>query len=169
MADELIKKLELIPFPNHTGFFFKDTYRSTSTVKPLSYERDQRCFLTTLYFLAKKGEYGGWRRLKSDESFYYHRGGSIRIATINADGKLDFVTVGDALTHKDAVFHYTIPSNTWFSFGLSDIAHEEYGLVGIGVSPGFDIADVQEKDAAQLGEEFPQHKSVIEEFSGTMK
>jgi predicted cupin superfamily sugar epimerase len=167
-ADELIKKLELVPYPSIVckNFYFKELYRSDLKVKPLSDEREERNAFTTIYFLVKQveGEYGMWRRLKSDETFFYHKGNPMRIAVIKPDGKLEDVLVGDRLQNEQARYNYTFPAKSWFNFCLGH-GDADYGLFSGAVAPGFDYDDVEVADVAKLAAEFPQHKSIIEEFT----
>lgn len=172
MADTLIKKLELIPYPGKAGYFFKETYRSSAVVKPLSDSRirEERSAITTIYLLLTRNvKYGIWHQLKSEETFFHHRGNSVRIAIINAEGKMDIVTVGDGFTKVGALFHYTVPANCWFNFALSDDGNEDHGLFGIAVAPGFEIYDRAMKESERLAEEFPQHKVAIEAFTDKNK
>ena len=165
-ADELIKKLELIPYPSVVckNFYFKELYRSDLKVKPLSDERAERNAFTTIYFLAKQGEFGLWRRLKSDETFFHHKGNPMRIAVIKPDGKLEVVFVGDKLRNDEARYNYTILAGSWFNFTLGP-GDEDYGLFSGAVAPGFDYSDIVSADLAKLVEEYPQYKNTIEEFT----
>ncbi len=165
-ADELIKKLELIPYPSIVckNFYFKELYRSDLKVKPLSDDRAERNAFTTIHFVAKEGEYGLWRRLKSDETFFYHKGNPMRIAVIKPDGKLEIVLVGDKLQNDEARYNYTIVAKSWFNFCLGQ-GETDYGLFSGAVAPGFDHNDIVSADLAKLIEEYPQHKNVIEEFT----
>lgn len=172
MADKLIEKLELIPYPGKAGYFFKETFRSSALVKPLSDSRirEQRSAITTIFLLLTRNvKYGIWHNLKSEETFFHHRGSSVRLVMINADGEMDVVTVGDGFIKDGVLFHYTVPANCWFNFALSDDGNEDYGLFGIGVAPGFELNDRATTDSKKLTEEFPQHKVAIEAFTDTKK
>ena len=166
-AEELIKKLELIPYPSSPckNFYFKEVYRSDLKVKPLSDEREERNAITTIYLLAKQGEIGNqWRRLKSDETFFHHKGNPIKVAVIKPGGKLEIVLVGDKLQNDEAWYNYTVPAKSWFIFHLEQ-GDAEYGLLSAAAAPGFDFNDLETADLAKLVQEYPQYKDVIEEFS----
>ena len=166
MAEELIKKLGLVPYPGSVceKFHYKDVYWSNLKVKPLSDERAERSASTIIYFLARPGEYGSWRRMKSDETFFHHKGSPVRAAVITPGGALEMVLIGDQMKNDEARYHHTFLANSWFSFCLGE-GEEDYGLFSIVVAPGFDLNDVEAVDLAKMIELFPQHKAVINEFS----
>lgn len=165
-ADELIKMLELVPYPGAVckKVYFKEVYRSDSMVKPLSDDRSERNAFTTICLLVKQGEIGSWRRLKSDETFFYHKGNPMRIAVIKPNGKSETVLVGDKLKNDEARYHYTIVANSWLNYGIG-VGDDDYGLFSAAVAPGFDPNDVETADHAILAEEYPQHAKTIMEFT----
>ena len=166
-AQELIKKLELIPYPTVPckNFYFKELYRSDLKVKPLSDEREERNATTTIYCLAKQGEIRQqWRRLKSDETFFHHKGNPMKVCAITPDGKLEVALVGDTLKNCEAKYNHSIPAQSWFIYHLGH-GDTDYGLFSATCAPGFDYNDVETADLEKMVQEYPQHKDVIEEFS----
>ena len=165
-AEDLIKKLGLIEYPSIpcTKFYFRELYRSDSKVKPLADERAERNAFTTIYFLAKEGEFGMWRRLQSDETFFHHKGNPMRLAVIKPDGELEIVLIGDVLRNEQAKYNHTIVAKSWHNFCLAP-GDEDYGLFSGAIAPGFDFNDIETADLNKLIKEFPQHKKTIDEFT----
>ena len=165
-ADELIKKLGLVQYPSIPckRFYFRELYRSDLKVKPLSDEREERNAFTTIYFLAKEGEFGAWRKLISDETFFHHKGNPMRLAVIKPDGNLEVILIGDTLQNDQARYNYTIVAKSWFNFCLGQ-GNDDYGLFSGAVAPGFDFNDIETADLTKLVQEYPQHQKIIEEFT----
>jgi len=131
---ELIRSLDLQPHPE--GGYYRELFRSTSTVQPHD-DRDARSALTTIYFLLVEGAVSRWHRVRSDEVWHLYEGGPLELLDLDlAAGLLDTRQLG-AVDANGARPVHTIPAGHWQaarSLGA-------YTLVGCTVGPGFDFDD----------------------------
>lgn len=156
-AKKLIQKLQLQPHPE--GGFYKKTYRSEETVTTT--EGQVRNVCTAIYFLLENEDKSHFHRIKSDEAWFFHQGESIEIVILH-DGKLQTIDLGNNI-EKGEVPQTIVPANVWFA---SKIKHGiGYALVSCTVAPGFDFADFELAERIDLTKEYPEFKSVIEEFT----
>jgi predicted cupin superfamily sugar epimerase len=156
-AGNLIQKLQLQPHPE--GGFYQETYRSEAIMTTT--EGLVRNVSTAIYFLLENEEKSHFHRIKSDEAWFFHQGESIEIVILD-DGKLQTIVLGNNL-EKGEVPQAIVPANVWFA---SRIKHGiGYALVSCTVAPGFDFADFELARRNDLITEFPEYKSVIEEFT----
>jgi len=167
MADELIKVLDLSPHPY--GGYFKEIHRSSTNVKPLNDDRDARSAATYIQLVMKHNDIDPWHKMKSEETFFYHKGSYLKLFTIDSEGKLEYKVVGDTVKDPDAVYAYmyVIPAGVWFAGELVDKHPDSFGLFSVAVSPGFHFDDSEVGDVDKLRELFPEHKEVIERLSIT--
>ena len=130
---ELIDALHLAPHPE--GGFYREIFRSTSSVQPAD-SRPPRAALTTIYFLLPSGVSSRWHRVTSDEVWHLYEGGplELRMAPPNASN-VTRTTLGRALTSDGPVC--AVPSGWWQSARPVG----DYALVGCTVGPGFAFAD----------------------------
>ncbi|MBV9267562.1 MAG: cupin domain-containing protein [Acidobacteriaceae bacterium] len=60
-------------------------------------------------------------------------------------------------------FQYVVPGGHWFGSCLEQ--PDSYALVGCTVAPGFDFADFEMGKRAELIQQFPQHRELIEKLT----
>lgn len=157
MAEDLIKSLDLQPHPY--GGFFKEVHRSPLAVKPN--DRDARSAFTCIYLVMQNEDIDPWHKIKSEETFFYHKGAFLKLFTIDPEGKLETKIVGDPTVDPEAVFACVIPAGVWFAGELVD-RENSYGFFSVVVSPGFHFADSEVAHVEKLCEQFPDHKELIE-------
>ena len=137
-ASHLIEQLGLVPHPE--GGYYRQIYRSATTVKPAD-GRPVRPSLTTIYFLLAAGDVSRWHRVASDEVWHYYEGDPLEL--FGADGNFVEITrhalgpVDDRMApvHVIAAGHWQAARSTG-----------AYTLVGCTVGPGFDFADFEMLD-----------------------
>ncbi|EDO34140.1 predicted protein [Nematostella vectensis] len=157
-GEELIKKLNLEPHPY--GGYYRPLHRSVECVAPAD-GRGPRSATTSIYLVMQHGDIDPWHRMKSEETFFYHKGCSLRLYILTDDGKLDSRVVGDGMSYEDASFAVVIPANTWFA---GELAHEDadsYGFFSVSVSPGFDFSDSEIGKSDMLCELYPIHSEIL--------
>jgi uncharacterized protein len=162
-ADLLISQLKLIPHPE--GGHYKRTYQSTSLVgvKQSEYESLERHAGTAIYYLLKGREFSAWHRIKSDETWFHHQGGTVKIHMIDpSSGAYQSITLGTPETITAATPQYTVKKNTWFSVSVDDPS--SYALCGCSVTPGFDFKDFTLADHDDLTAKFPEHEKIISRY-----
>jgi predicted cupin superfamily sugar epimerase len=152
-AADLIATLALQPHPE--GGFYREVFRSSSTVTPAD-GRGERSAQTSIYFLLPEGHFSRWHRVTSDEVWHLYEGGPLELLALSAPA-LDLRRHVLGQLGIDSVSPVcTIPAGNWQaarSLGA-------YTLVGCTVSPGFEFADFglmadTASVAAQVRERWP--------------
>jgi predicted cupin superfamily sugar epimerase len=137
-AKHWIDSLNLLPHPE--GGHYRETYRSAHS--------------TAIYFLLEGNQVSAFHRIKSDELWHFHDGGSLTLTLLHADGRREDVPIGP--DHPQAV----VPGGTWFGARLDN--RDSYALVGCTVAPAFEFKDFEMGDRSKLVSLFPQHRAIIE-------
>lgn len=158
-ASYWVEKYDMLPHPE--GGYFAETYRSAEvipqSVLPARFGGD-RSFSTGIYFLLENHHFSTLHRIQADEMWHFYAGGPLDVYVIYPDGRLEIIQLGDN-PDVGEVFQAVVPAGTWF--GSKPKADSAYSLVGCTVAPGFDFADFELGERAQLLALFPQHQEVI--------
>ncbi|WP_239094612.1 cupin domain-containing protein [Planotetraspora silvatica] len=129
--------LGLLPHPE--GGWFRETWRTSASFEPPGYG-GARQSATGIYFLLHPGEESVWHVVRSDEVWFWHRGGPLTLVLGGAGdrpGDERTVTLGPDVEHGQ-VPQALVPAGTWQA---ARPAGAEGVLVSCVVSPGFDFAD----------------------------
>ncbi|MFC4531675.1 cupin domain-containing protein [Sphaerisporangium dianthi] len=129
--------LNLLPHPE--GGWFRETWRTSTGLEPAGYG-GVRQSATGIYFLLQPGEESVWHAVRSDEVWFWHRGGPLTLVlggTGERPGAEHEVTLGPGV-EKGQVPQALVPAGAWQS---ARPAGQEEVLVSCVVSPGFDFAD----------------------------
>lgn len=157
-AQYWVKHLDLKPHPE--GGYYKETYRATEKISdaglPERFE-GARNFSTAIYFLLRSEDRSLFHRIKSDELWHFHAGGTLEIFVLTTDG-LVVHRLGPNVEQGDAL-QVVVPANTWF--GAKVIGDNAYTLAGCTVAPGFDFRDFEMANFFELLKEFPKHGDLI--------
>jgi predicted cupin superfamily sugar epimerase len=133
-AAELIKTLDLKPHPE--GGFYRELFRSATTVMPED-DRGARAALTTIYFLLAGGALSRWHRVASDEVWHLYEGGPLEVLDLDlAARRLErhrLATVAGDAARPTCV----IVAGRW----QATRSLGPYALMGCTVGPGFEFAD----------------------------
>lgn len=143
-----IDKLTMLPHPE--GGFYKETFRSDLTLNAGWGERNA---LTSIFYLLEGLDFSAFHRIKSDELWYYHAGGTLLIHELKDTGALT--------THKlsaDQPFAAIAPGS-WFASEVENASG--FVLVSCAVAPGFDFADFELGNSGSLSMEHPKHEALI--------
>ncbi len=161
-AAELIRNLKLQPHPE--GGWFSETYRSAESIAaphlPARYGAP-RAFSTAIYFLLEAGQFSAFHRLRSDELWFHHAGGTLDTWRITPDGALHTAQLGPAAAHWQILF----PQGDWFA--ARPTPGTDFALVGCTVAPGFDFADFELAQRDALTAQFPTHREIIHHLTRT--
>ncbi len=158
-VQRLIEHLKLQPHPE--GGYYAEIYRSQGLIPALALadtHSGYRRFMTSIYFLLVSGQVSKFHRLKSDEVWYHHSGSSLSLHMIFPDGSYCRRILGNDLQAGQS-YQIVVPAATWF--GATVDQADLYSLVGCAVAPGFEFADFELADRAELLAAYPQHTSVI--------
>jgi predicted cupin superfamily sugar epimerase len=132
-AAELISALRLTPHPE--GGYYRETFRSASSVAPDD-DRGSRSALTTIFFLLVEGTWSRWHRVRSDEVWHFAEGAPVELLVAPPDlSSIETVVLG-AWSESNLPVH-TVPAGFW----QAARPRGEYALAGCTVGPGFDFQD----------------------------
>ena len=161
-VEELIRKFDLKNHPE--GGYFTQSYRSSEMISqhalPSRYKGD-RSFSTSIYFLLPSGTVSHLHRITSDEIWHFYSGGPLELLQLHPDGNMEKVILGQDLEAGQKVQH-VVPAGCWFGARPAD--DSPYSFVGCTVAPGFDFADLELADPADLCRVFPAFKKDILRF-----
>lgn len=153
-AHELIDRLGLAPHPERG--FYAETYRARVTV---SAHGGARAASTAIYFLVHREEPTTYlHRLLSDEVFHLYEGGPLDVLLLRASERGEVRRLGLDVAAGERP-QLVIGAGTWFGVELAPEA--SHCLFGCTVAPGFDFADFELADGAELASRHPDHASRI--------
>ncbi len=161
-ADIYIEKLKLIPHPE--GGYFREVYRSDELLKdglPNRY-KGNRAFSTSIYFLLKGNQKSLLHKLKSDEIWHFYDGSSVKLYTIDSEGKVLQRLFGKNIDAGESM-QLVIKKGYWFCAELSD--ENSFSLFGCTVAPGFDFSDFELGERKELLQLYPQHEELVKKFT----
>lgn len=147
------------------GGYYKEVYRSSGKI-PSEALPDQfggnRSFGTSIYFLLTSESFSSFHKIYQDETWHFYEGSTIELHTISPNGTHKKVKIG-ARPEKSEIFQFTVSGGHWFAARV--IEEDSYALVGCTVMPGFDFDDFILGKRSELTALFPQHSSLIAEFT----
>ncbi|MES2645521.1 MAG: cupin domain-containing protein [Bacteroidota bacterium] len=158
-VETLVQQLNLLPHPE--GGWYAETYRSPETlIKETLPGRfnGNRSFSTAIYFLLPAGVFSAFHRIQSDECWHFYEGDPLNIYVIDNTGILSVIKLGSNLLNGET-FQAVVPAGCWFASKPS--INNNYSLVGCTVAPGFDFADFELADGAELSAIYPIHTALI--------
>jgi predicted cupin superfamily sugar epimerase len=158
-----IEQLGLLPHPE--GGYYKEVHRATEQIAqqalPSRYDGD-RSMVTSIYFMLTNDSPSHFHRIKSDEIWYFHAGGPIRLHQLDAHGRHHATIIGSNLA-QGQVLQCCIEAGNWFA--AECVAPAEFGLVSCMVAPGFDFKDFELATTQSLIANYPAHASLIQKFT----
>ena len=155
-----VRKFNMQPHPE--GGYFAETYRAAETIAESTLPGrfgGERSFGTAIYFLLESHHISALHRIQSDEIWHFYAGGPLEIFVIYPDKTLSIIRLGNN-PERGEVFQAVVPAGCWF--GSKTATGTDFSFVSCTVAPGFDFADFEMANRAELLAEFPEHKAVIE-------
>jgi predicted cupin superfamily sugar epimerase len=127
--------------PHPEGGWYAETYRHAGAVEIAGL--GERSLGTAIYFLLLPGESSAWHRVRSDELWFHHRGGALRLWIGEDPSTATQHVLGPDIEagHRPQLL---VPGDQWQAARPVD----EAVLVSCVVVPGFDFADFTLGDAA---------------------
>jgi uncharacterized protein len=159
-ADDLIALLKLQPHPKEGGFF-RETYRSDGSIEAASLPTRYgapRSHSTAIYYLLTDKTISPLHRLASDEIFHFYLGDPVRILQLNPEGSGQTLVMSPDLLAGHQV-QVTVPRHVWQGSVLEPGGR--FALLGCTVAPGFDYADYEAADRAELLQNYPMFADLI--------
>lgn len=121
--------------PHPEGGWYSETYRHGALVETAD---GPRALGTAIHFLLLAGEESAWHRVRSDELWFHHRGGALRLwIGDEPDGATDYTLSSDV--ERGHLPQLLVPGGKWQAARPVD----EAVLVSCVVVPGFDFADFE--------------------------
>jgi predicted cupin superfamily sugar epimerase len=157
-AAEWIDALGLVPHPE--GGHYRETYRAPSMITPFGGDA-RRSLSTAIYFLLQGHEVSALHRLRADELWHFHTGSTLRVVELTPDGALHEHRLGLDVG-ADERPQVAIPAGSWF--GARTTTSTGFTLVGCTVAPGFDFADFELGEEAELRARYGRHAAIIDTF-----
>lgn len=157
----IIQKLALVPHPE--GGYYKETYRSSDSISFNILNMDhegKRNLATSIYYLLESGQVSKFHRLKSDEIWYYHCGGPMRIICLS-EGEISTILLGIDIS-LNQLPQIIIKAGT--IFGATPLDENSFTLVGCMVTPGFDFKDFEFLGKEELIKDYPDSFPALERF-----
>ncbi len=156
--------------PHPEGGFYRETYRAAESVPAAALpERfgGERVFSTAIYFLLRGDEFSALHRIRSDELWHFYLGSRLEVVEITPGGELRVTRLGNDVAAGE-VPQAVVAAGHWFGARLgSPRPPEAYALVGCTVAPGFDFADFEMAERADLLAACPRHESIIRTMTRT--
>lgn len=155
--------LDLKPHPE--GGYFKETYRCKESVPAVNLPDRfdlAHSISTAIYYLLDAPNFSAFHRIRQDELWHFYQGSGLTIHVITVTGEYQALKLGNNPNQGQA-FQHVVPAGDWFAASVDD--PNGYALVGCTVAPGFEFADFELADSVNLSETYPQHKSIINQFT----
>ena len=136
------------------GGFYRRIYTCDKTFKEddLPFHKGERPYFTTIYYALPQGGISMLHRLKSDETWFFHAGGVLKIYKISANDSLKIEKLGMNLIAGERP-QITVEAGTWFAA----IANESPSLVSCAVIPGFSFEDFELAEPKTIKELIKKH------------
>ncbi|HSC54588.1 MAG TPA: cupin domain-containing protein [Phnomibacter sp.] len=150
---KLIQQYALAPHPE--GGYYAETYRSATMVPTAA---GMRPASTAIYFLLTKGNFSAFHRIKSDEGWHHYTGDKVQVHVIHPNGNYECICLGKNIEQGEQV-QAMVQAGSWFA--SETIGPTGFALVGCTVAPGFDFADFELANRAELQQEFLLHADLI--------
>ncbi|WP_343671870.1 cupin domain-containing protein [Chitinophaga sp.] len=143
------------------GGSFRETYRAAlklpTSVLPATF-KGERNASTGIYFLLEYGDFSAFHRIAADEMWHFYDGYALTIYEIKPGGELVVHQLGKQV-HLGERPQLVISAGSWFASRVE--VTNGYTLVGCTVAPGFDFADFELGDRAELQKAYPAHAGII--------
>src|SRR5262245_1225341 len=158
-AEEIIARLGLKPHPVEGGYF-AETYRSADVLPKAVLPRNggDRSLGTAIYYLLTPATVSAMHRLPTDEVFHFYLGDPVRQLQLGSDGGGREVLLGTDLAAGQRP-QVVVPGGVWQGAVLEPGGR--FALLGATMAPGFDYADYQAGDRAELTARYPDFAELI--------
>lgn len=153
-AEELIAFLRLKPLPGEGGWY-RETYRSA-----LQLPASARAVGTAIFYLLRPDTCSALHRLPTDEVFHFYLGDPVEMLQLGPSpeegGRI--ITLGPDILAGQQV-QTVVPAGVWQGSQLREGGR--FALMGTTMAPGFDFADYEAGDPAELARQYPDYAALI--------
>ncbi|HTZ60202.1 MAG TPA: cupin domain-containing protein [Acidobacteriaceae bacterium] len=162
-AQYWIDQLELSPHPE--GGYYRATYKSDVVIAQSALPKrfgGERSASTAIYFLLAGKEFSALHRIAADEVWHFYGGSSLVVSVIDTEGNYSELHLGNRPEAGES-FQGVVTAGCWFGARLKN--ESGFALVGCTVAPGFEFADFELGNRAELVRTYPQHRKLIEDLT----
>lgn len=149
------------------GGWFRRVYTSEGIIPQEALRPDfhgPRPHGSAIFYLLESTDSCRLHRIASDEIWHHYEGAEVELVEIDRVGQLTVHRLGKDPQNGALPFRM-IRGGHWF--GACPLAGSgDYALLGCTVIPGFDFAEHEMAERAQLLRSFPQHKEWILRLTG---
>jgi hypothetical protein len=163
-ADEVKQLLQLTPLPIEGGFF-RETYRSRWMVSAEYLPdgtRGSRSIGTAIYYMITPETFSTLHRLPGSEVFHFYLGDPVEMLQLLSDGSSRTITLGPDILNGQQP-QVVVRGHVWQGCRLAPGG--AWALMGTTMSPGFDYADYETADRAQLTAQYPGAADKIKAYT----
>src|SRR5262249_26449216 len=153
-VEDIIASLGLKPLPREGGYY-RETYRSGNSIA-------NRSLATAIYNLLTPDTSSALHKLPSDEIFHFYCGDPVSMLQLHPDGTGRIVTIGPNIGENQQP-QVVVPAGVWQGSWL--VNGGRYALLGTTMAPGFDFADYEPGDRAELLRRFPEFRELTEKLT----
>lgn len=150
----IVLALGLAPLPQEGGLY-AETYRSSRTLPAFAAGPEQtgpRACATAIYYLITPTRFSALHRVASTEIFHFYLGDPVSMLQLHQDGSSSTHVIGPNLSIGQRP-QVVAPRGVWQGTRL--VPGGRFALLGCTVSPGFDFADYEHGDRAELTRQYP--------------
>jgi len=159
-AEQVIGRLQLVPLTIEGGYF-RETYRSPLRFMPHALPPEyghERSASTAIYYLLTPDSFSAIHRVKSDEVFHFYAGDAVEMLQLSPDGDARILYLGNDLAPGREP-QLVVPAGVWQGCRL--VPGGRWALLGCTVAPGFEYADFELADRAELLRDYPDQPDLI--------
>lgn len=158
-ADEIVTMLGLRPLPEEGGEYAQ-TWRSPDDAPGPARYGAGRPVGTAIYYLLRPDTFSAMHRLTTDEVFHFYLGDPVEQLQLAPDGSGRLVTIGPDLAAGMRP-QIIVPGGYWQGARLAHPPRHDFALLGTTMAPGFDLADYETGDRAELTATYPAWSELI--------
>ncbi len=162
-AQEWIDRLGLAPHPE--GGYFVETYRAAAEI-PAAALPDRftgpRSLASAIYYLLAAGQVSRLHRLRADEIWHHYDGGALVLHLFEPGTGHRTIRLGAELKAGESP-QAVVPAGVWLGAEVGEGV--AYALVGCTLAPGFDYADFELADRAELQAHWPDQTVIIQNLT----
>ena len=159
-ADQIREFFSMRPLPVEGGYF-AESYRSLVIVPSSALPRGypgERSIATAIYYLLTPEAFSAVHRLRGDETYHFYLGDPVEMLQLKPDGSGAAILLGQNITVGMRLQH-TVPGGAWQGSRLAPGG--KFALLGTTMSPGFDPADFELGNRAELSARYPAYAPLI--------
>jgi predicted cupin superfamily sugar epimerase/mannose-6-phosphate isomerase-like protein (cupin superfamily) len=116
--------------------------------------------------LVTRRDFSALHRLRSDETWHFHRGAPAELLLLHPDGRAELRRLGVAVLEGEEP-QLTVPGGVWVGARPASPEDGAYSFFGCTLSPGFDEDDYEPGYRDELQADWPEAAGWIEEFTRT--